>query len=286
MLTYMEEKLQEKLNQIQAANLKMLKEIDRICRKHDIGYRLDSGTLIGAVRHKGFIPWDDDADIIMRRDDWERFREIAPSELPDSMELMTPEDLAEINAFYDFTPRIIYRNCRKCVPDEETAYYGERLNRLWIDIFLEDNIPDGKAGDFIARTKQKIIYSLAMGHRFGCDYRKYTVLQKIAVAAGSGAGKLIPMKTLCRWQRDAAVRDRNRNTKRLFCSNYQPDYLYVTIDRSWTDRTVYMPFEDTELAVPVDSHNVLKEIYGDYMQLPASEKRVPSHGTEMVEVYD
>ena len=88
----MEEILQEKLNQIQAANLKMLKEIDRICRKHDISYRLDSGTLIGAVRHKGFIPWDDDADIIMRRNDWERFREVAPAELPDSMELMTPFD--------------------------------------------------------------------------------------------------------------------------------------------------------------------------------------------------
>lgn len=282
----MEKTLLEKLNQIQAANLKMLKEIDRICRKHDISYRLDSGTLIGAVRHKGFIPWDDDADIIMRRNDWERFREVAPAELPDSMELMTPFDLAETDVFYDFTPRIVYRNCRKCAPNEETAFYGEKLNRLWIDIFLEDNISDGKAGAFIARTKQKIIYSFAMGHRYRLEYEKYTAAQKAAVAIGSAIGKLINMKTLCRWQDDAAAHDRNKTTKRLFCSNYQPDYLYVTIDRSWTDRTVYMPFEDTELAAPVDSHNVLKEIYGDYMQLPAPEKRVPSHGTEKVEVYD
>ena len=68
----MEGKKQD-LARVHEANLKVLKEIDRICRKHHIQYMLDSGTLLGAVRHKGFIPWDDDADVAFTRPNFERF---------------------------------------------------------------------------------------------------------------------------------------------------------------------------------------------------------------------
>ena len=68
------------LLKVQKANLILLEEIDRICRKHNISYMLDAGTLLGAIRHGGFIPWDDDADIAMRRQDWEVFRRVARME--------------------------------------------------------------------------------------------------------------------------------------------------------------------------------------------------------------
>ena len=62
------------MSRVHSANLKILKEIDRICRKYKIQYALDAGTLIGAVRHKGFIPWDDDADIVFTRNQFEAFK--------------------------------------------------------------------------------------------------------------------------------------------------------------------------------------------------------------------
>ena len=63
--------------------LEMLKDIDALCRKHNIPYFLNGGTALGAVRHKGFIPWDDDADISMMREDFDRFREVIKTDLPD-----------------------------------------------------------------------------------------------------------------------------------------------------------------------------------------------------------
>ena len=70
---YLEKYKQQQLRTCQLKQLSMLEEIDRICRKHHIGYWLDGGTLLGAVRHKGFIPWDDDIDIAMRQEDLKRF---------------------------------------------------------------------------------------------------------------------------------------------------------------------------------------------------------------------
>ena len=79
------------LRQAQLVMLRMFKIIDHICRKHDIKYWMCSGTLLGAVRHKGFIPWDDDLDISMLREDYERFVKIAVEEFPDDMMLQTRE---------------------------------------------------------------------------------------------------------------------------------------------------------------------------------------------------
>ena len=76
---------------VHGASLRILKEIDRICRKYKIRYCLDAGTLIGAVRHHGFIPWDDDADVAFTRSQYEAFRKVAARELPPEMELLDPD---------------------------------------------------------------------------------------------------------------------------------------------------------------------------------------------------
>ena len=89
--SYLEQYKQQQLRRCQLKQLGMLQEIDRICRKHNIGYWLDGGTLLGAVRHGGFIPWDDDIDIAMREEDLQRFVEVAPQELPDTLFLQSRE---------------------------------------------------------------------------------------------------------------------------------------------------------------------------------------------------
>ena len=84
--------MQVDLTKVHEANLLVLKEIDRICRKYKIKYMMDAGTLLGAVRHQGFIPWDDDADVVFTRKNYEAFMKVIKRELPENMELLEPED--------------------------------------------------------------------------------------------------------------------------------------------------------------------------------------------------
>lgn len=106
---YLDEYKQQQLRKCQLKQLSILCEIDRICRKHNIDYWLDGGTLLGAVRHKGFIPWDDDIDIAMTVEGLERFKKVAQSELPSHLFLQTPETednkepinkIRDLNSFY------------------------------------------------------------------------------------------------------------------------------------------------------------------------------------------
>lgn len=158
------------LKAVHQANLKVLKEIDRICRKYDIRYGLDAGTLIGAARHQGFIPWDDDADVAFTRENYEKFARAAKKELPRGMKLLKPHHLGGGNAFYDFTPRILYMNSRTNGDSPEMEYYEGRLNHLWVDLFILDELPEPRYKAMLVKGLHTLIYGLAMGHRYvsGC----------------------------------------------------------------------------------------------------------------------
>ena len=274
----------KKLIEAQQASLSILLEIDRICRAYGIEYMLDSGTLLGAVRHKGFIPWDDDVDIAMTRDNFEKFRAVAMNELKSGMELVMPSELGDGKVFYDFTPRIIYLNSRRHAQSEETIYYGDRLNHLWVDIFILDNISDNPLLDKITRLRQMMFYGLAMSKRYKLDMSKYKGSNRLKVLTLVMLGKLTDMQEIFKKQESLSVRYNTGDTKRLYYSNYQPDYLYVTLKREWVELVEELDFEGHMLMVPPFYHEVLTEIYGDYMQLPPEEQRVPSHSDE-IEVF-
>ncbi len=270
---------------VHSANLKILKEVDRICRKYKIRYGLDAGTLIGAVRHHGFIPWDDDADVFLTRSQYEAFRKVAERELPQGMELLEPDQLRGGRAFYDFTPRIIYHNSRRHGDTPEMAYYGGRLNHLWVDLFIIDKLPEGKLAAAWTRLLHKGIYGLAMGHRYHLDFKKYSLPHKLFVGGLATVGRLIPMRVIFAMQRAAATKDRRSKGNLRYYSNYQPDFLYVTVEKDWCDRVVDMDFEDTRLMVPAGWHQILTEVYGDYMTPPPEEQRVPTHSGKEIEVF-
>ena len=274
------------LTAVHQANLKMLKEIDRICRKHQIQYMLDAGTLLGAVRHKGFIPWDDDVDLVFTRENYERFAQVVRKELPEGMELLEPRQLQGGNAFYDFTPRIIYVNSQTHEDGEEMKFYGGGLNHLWVDLFILDKLPENKAAAAFTRFLQMAVYGLAMGHRYRLDYSKYSLMNKIFVAALAAIGKRIPMRTIRGLQRRVSVKDNKGKSRLRYYSNYQPDYLYVTLNEEWIKETVDLPFEDTMLMAPKGWNQVLTWIYGDYQKLPPGEKRVPTHSSIEIQIDD
>ena len=157
----MEEREHSDLTRVHEANLKLLKEIDRICRKYRIQYMLDSGTLLGAVRHKGFIPWDDDADVVFTRPNYEKFLKVAERELPKGMTLLRPQDIRGGRVFYDFTTRILYDNSRVHEDNGQMRFYEGKLNHLWVDLFVLDRLPEGKFGAFFAKFLQnQYIHSL------------------------------------------------------------------------------------------------------------------------------
>ena len=273
------------LLEVQEANLRILKEIDRICEKFRIGYVLDSGTLLGAIRHGGFIPWDDDADVVMTRNAWEAFRKVAPRELPEGMSLLLPDTFAGGSRFYDFTPRIIYEFSRRRKPDGETAFYEEKLNHLWVDIFILDRLPDNPAAAKSLILRHKALYLLAMGHRQKLDMKKYTAVQKLPVLGGSTAGKAVPMRTVFALQDRLAKKFNRKQTGRWYYSNYDPGYIDIRLKDEWVTNRIRIRFEDTTLSVPAHYDEVLTCIYGDYMKLPPKEQRVPSHESTEIQIY-
>ena len=282
----MEEREYSDLTRVHEANLKLLKEIDWICRKYRIQYMLDSGTLLGAVRHKGFIPWDDDADVVFTRPNYEKFLKGAERELPKGMTLLRPQDIRGGRVFYDFTTRILYDNSRVHEDNAQMRFYEGKLNHLWVDLFVLDRLPEGKFGAFFAKFLQKVVYGMAIGHRDQIDFSKYSLADKVRVGVLSTVGKLIPMPFLIKLQTVLAAKDWKKKTDKRYYSNYQPDYLYVTLDADWCEETVDLEFEDTVLMAPKGYDHVLTWIYGDYMKLPPKEKQVPAHSSIEIEILD
>ncbi|MDO4267642.1 MAG: LicD family protein [Eubacteriales bacterium] len=274
------------LTRVHEANLKMLKEIDRICRKYKIRYMLESGTLLGAVRHQGFIPWDDDVDVAFTRKNYEAFIKVVRRELPESMELVLPSDFQGGRGFYDFTARIIYKNSRVHEDSPETQFYGGKLNHLWVDLFTIDELPAGRVSAALTKLLQVGIYSLAMGHRYRLDYSRHSLPCRLAMGICCNVGRLIPLKAIFRMQLLVSKKDGCGRSNLRYYSNYQPDFMYVTIQREWCEEIIDMDFCGTKLMAPKHWHELLTWLYGDYMTLPPKEKRVPAHSTIEIQVYD
>lgn len=274
------------MGRVHGANLKILKEIDRICRKYNIKYMLDAGTLIGAVRHNGFIPWDDDADVAFTRNQYDAFMKVVKRELPEGLELLEPDSFRGGKGFYDFTARIIYKNSRCHEDSPQMAFYEGKLNHLWVDLFVIDRLPAGRAGAAATKFLHMAVYGMAMAHRDKLDFGKYSLMNKILVGGLATVGRIIPMKAIFAMQKALALKDRNSKGRLRYYSNYQPDFLYVTLDKDWCDQVEDIDFEDTRLMIPKGWHQVLTLVYGDYMKLPPEEQRVPSHSSLEIEVYD
>lgn len=279
------------LDKVHKANLEILRAIKTICRKHNITYLIDSGTLLGAVRHRGFIPWDDDIDLCFRREEFEKFKTIANLELPKNMELVMPYEYKNGEAFYDFVPRVIYLDSRRhSDDDEDMAFYDGKLNHLWVDLFIIDRLPENDLSAKLMRFKQQIFFGMGMAHRRKLDWSKYKGIAKLEVLVLVCLGKLLPMKSIFKMQDESARKytdlyNKKKSTRngKSFFSNYQPDFQYCVVDDSW-EQPIEFEFEGERFTGPKEWDKVLKMLYGDYMTLPPVEKRQPSHSGRELEI--
>lgn len=279
------------LERVHQANLEILKAVKTICDRHGITYLIDSGTLLGAVRHKGFIPWDDDVDLCFRREEFERFIDVARAELPENMQLVLPDEYRGGEAFYDFVPRVIYLNSRRHAEDDaDMAFYEGKLNHLWVDLFILDRLPACPVRARLMKLEQQIAFGLGMGHRRKLDWSKYHGLQKLEVQILAGVGRFIPLSKIFRLQERWARKytDRNRaetGSGKSFFSNYQPDFQYCTVEDAW-EEPIEFQFEGEHFTGPKAWDKVLTMLYGDYMKLPRPEDRHPSHSGMELEILD
>lgn len=234
------------LRRQQLRMLELLDAIDIICKKHQIPYWLSSGTLIGAARHKGFIPWDDDLDIEMLRSDYLRLIKILPEELPDNFVLQTNETDPNFISIYG---KLRDKNSYL----EETNSYDRIFKErgIYIDIFPLERIPYFLAwvgghmqGQIYNQLNNKNLKETTILKRIRRIYQFNT---RIGFPILRFISKFIPGKEL-----------RHSFGTAFFKPRYMKDIFPLT----------EMEFEGKMYPVPHNTDAMLRKIYGDYMQLP------------------
>lgn len=254
----------------------LLCEFDKICRKYQITYFLDAGTLIGAVRHHDFVPWDDDADIYMETEDYRKFLKHA-DELPDRYTLHVPSP--EDKAFWDFTPHISDKRISMNQNAVRSEYDGTGKKVYYLlDIFTLENTFEGSRGAF-QRFELKMLYGMTMAWRPKIYYGDYTLMQKAEVVILRNLGKLFSRKWIFRrYDRVSRRFSGYHRSDILYLSNAAASFLDQCIFRKeWYRSTTPVRIRNHTFPAAAGYDASLRKYYGDYMQLPPEENRVPGH---------
>lgn len=265
----------ELLRKLQLTEAEMLDEIVRVCDKHKLQYFLIGGTLLGAVRHKGFIPWDDDLDIAMPRKDYEKFQKICSKELNEQYYLHSIDTDPEYwVSFIKVRKKNTVFEPRQDVTID-TPYKG-----VYIDIFPLDNAK--KERSFLQNIQAYACKGLTS---FQYRRRKATMVTKTPV----GLKILTPflsmfsIKTISKWI--GSIMQWNKNEKAPYFVNIGS---FINFHKQTMPKEKFLPackieFEGKLYSAPRDYDYVLHRLYGDYMQLPPEDKRV-THRPNRIEL--
>lgn len=281
----------EYLKQAHRILMKIMIEFDRVCRENNLKYYLICGGLIGAVRHKSFIPWDDDIDVAMTRDDFEKFEEIAKHTWQGEEFIYVSCKDMKHGAFLDYMNRLIY--LKEEIPVNiynkiEGKGRSDIYNHLALDIYTLDVAPN----DIEAHKKNakfiQGIYGLCMGHRAYIDYSEYSNTKKEtkrAVHVLSRIGKVIPLKLLLYLYTKACTKYRNLESKFYFESNGWIFCIPLRFRQVWFAEGTEVEVDGYKFMAPKMYHEFLTAMYGDYMKLPPKEKRHPTHIASSAGIY-
>ncbi len=252
----------EQLKQLQRVLLELLIEIDRICRENDIKYTLDCGTLLGAVREKGFISWDDDADIAMSREEYEKFYNVCKKKL-DTSQFMLQE--------YRTDPEYPWGYSKFRMKGTEMIRTGQShlkfFQGIFVDIFVYDHVPDGFFSRRIHYVKcnaiRKCQYAVV-----GKVNEKNPLLRGIYIILDK-----IPREKLFRSLRKMGEKENIKKTE----LSRRLTYPYFTQEAKFGLPTIFFNdytdiiFEGHRFMVTKEYDRLLHMIYGDYMTPPKPE---------------
>lgn len=253
----------DKLKQIE---IELLIVFISVCQKLHLNYLIAYGTLLGAVRHKGFIPWDDDIDIVMLRADYEIFLEKAPQYLREPFFLQT----------HKTDPN--YFNCFAKLRNSNTAFIQESVKNvkmnhgIFIDIFPLD--------------------AYSMEHHRQFQWHKFVVNERIMMEIVPLSFRPLTCKLIrpyAKWKYPTPEQAYVEREK-LFCSIQSGSFLADNfwgekeiMPKQWLEDTVLVDFEGLRVCAPKEYDKVLTQLYGDYMQLPPLEQRVSQHDAVVID---
>ncbi len=253
------------LDELQKCELDMLRIFDDYAKKHDLEYYMSGGTLLGAVRHKGFIPWDDDIDLMMPRPDYEYLIRHFKSDRYKISCCETDKDYCSIQArIWD----------KKTLLKWDRSRAKEKEIGVFIDIFPIDGYPSSRFRTTFFLLFVKLIRSLnssTVKEGYG-DQEKFILLKKI-------------MNKFIRKDGNYYARKLNKFAKRYPYNESEYVGVVGTIAHMYREKnpkkifakTIMMQFEELSLPAPIGYKKYLRHLYGDYMKLPPVEQRVSEH---------
>lgn len=254
-----DQKTLEKLHEVE---LEIMDEFIKICKKHNLEYFLTGGTMLGAIRHKGFIPWDDDIDVGMMRKDYDLFIEYAKEELDDKYLL----DCFETNKEY-YLPFAKIRK-KNTIFDEEDNHHLNNHKGIFIDIIPFENA--AKPDSF----KQKIQAILVRNITDTMFYKKkIRKLNKSRHPLFVAILSIIPNSQLMKLQKKLSKLNKNDNSEYAVALAGTYGYQKETMKRSYFIPSKKIKFENREYQGMNNPDAYLTRIFGNYMELPPKEKR-------------
>lgn len=250
------------LEEIHEELLKLLLRFDAFCKEHGLRYSLDSGTLLGAVRHKGFIPWDDDVDVNMPRPDYDRLMSLE-GELADDLHLVNAGNSDFVYGFCKF--------CTDKVRAQEPSYEGHMDEMLWIDIFPTDGMPADAAD--AAKAKALVRKATRRNVWANVNHQSERGLKRaIKTVGGALFGLGDPRGCMLAAIAEAVSSPGYESAERVGCF-VGTDRGCWSIPKGGYEKTVNMEFEGRMLPCMSCWDEFLTALYGDYMQLPPEDQR-------------
>lgn len=258
----------EEIKKLQAKELEIFKEFIAVCEKMNIKYYLLGGTMLGAVRHKGFIPWDDDIDVGMLREDYEKFISEAHNHFPEHLFVQSYK--SENNFFYGYSK---VRDLNTAYM--ETALMGKGFNMgLFVDVFPLDYYEYDNHKRFMLKKSildERMISDLIPFKNRPIKAKVLRIISKIMYGTS----------------REAFAEREN-----LFKS-YKKGYYLANHSGAWGEKEIvpaewyaegiFLEFEGIKVRAPKEYDKWLTQVYGDYMKLPPPEKRVTHHRVEIID---
>lgn len=258
----------EFLDKIHKVSLYILLQFDKICREHDLTYFLDSGTALGAVRHSGFIPWDDDVDVGMPRKDYERFIRLSQDQIPEDLFIQTHD-----------SDRSYKRNAAKLRLKGTVFQEFDNLpfeqNGFFIDIFPFDNVPRNKRAATLHVAISRL-FTRIIGSWYSSEKSASRILRIIQILI-----KRIPEPGIerfnkmfvrfCRWYEN---QDTGQVTSHFWGMSLKKTYIF---DTKKILPTKEITFEGYPVKIVQDPDYYLKLMYGNYMQLPPESEQRGHH---------
>lgn len=258
---------EETLKHLHDLELMILKDFSEICEEHNLTYYMYAGSLLGSIRHKGFIPWDDDLDVVMFRKDFEKFKEIFPKLSSDKYDLLSND--TQEDYFYYFAKLMI----------KNTRFEEEWINQLNfhiginIDIFVLDDISDNKYSRKYQIMRSFLYNRLLITSNLKLDnlpffsklvsHSMYYILNLLNINTSNILNKSLKFLNKYADENSECVFDIAAN------ANEYPQIF----KKSDFGKGIKVDFEDTQVNVPEKYDEILKSLYGDYMKLPPEEER-------------